>query len=171
MPTKPKAKKQTETTAEKNKGGRPSDYTEELAHEICAQLATGKSMRAICEPDTMPDRGTVMRWVVEDREGFAAIYARAREAGGHVRADDMQDLNEKVLSGDLEPNAARVVLGNMQWQAERYAAKVFSPKSTVDVNMNDMDRDDKELLHELRQSAERLGVPVDGLLKGMKIAE
>lgn len=165
MPAKAK------TTKAKDKGGRPSQYTEALAADVCAKLASGESLRSICEPKEMPDRGTILRWAVSDREGFAAIYAQAREAGGHVRADDMQDLNEKVLAGEIEPNAARVVLGNMQWQAERFAAKSFSPKSTLDMNVTDTDRDDKELLHELRQSAERLGVPVDAFLKGMKIEE
>src|SRR4051812_2164281 len=61
--------------------GRPSTYTAELAATICARLATGETLRAVCRDDGMPSESTVRTWALDDREGFSAHYARAREIG------------------------------------------------------------------------------------------
>ena len=52
---------------------RPSDYTPELGDIICSELADGKSMRAVCLPDEMPDKATVFRWI-RTKEGFRDQY-------------------------------------------------------------------------------------------------
>jgi hypothetical protein len=47
---------------EKKKGGRPSQYSEKVADEICQWLGLGKSMRSYCEQDDTVDRGTIIDW-------------------------------------------------------------------------------------------------------------
>ncbi len=59
--------------------GRPSDYTPELAAEICSRIAGGKSLRGVCRDDDMPSKTAVLDWLGRYPE-FAAQYARAREA-------------------------------------------------------------------------------------------
>jgi hypothetical protein len=54
-------------------------YTPELAHEICRRLAEGETLKVICREKGMPSASTVRRWVLDDVEGFADLYAR--EAG------------------------------------------------------------------------------------------
>lgn len=76
----------------KSKGGRPTKYTKQLGIEICTHISAGLSLRSIQDLDGMPDRGTVLRWVIEDREGFAAIYARAREIQLECEADEIVDI-------------------------------------------------------------------------------
>ncbi|WP_431196787.1 hypothetical protein [Pseudomonas aeruginosa] len=44
-------------------GGRPSDYTPEIAQAICMRIAEGESLRMICRDDSMPDKSTVLRWI------------------------------------------------------------------------------------------------------------
>jgi hypothetical protein len=62
------------------KRGRPSLYSPEIAEEICERLASGESMRRICQDEHMPGRRTVEGWMDADPD-FRAKCARAREAG------------------------------------------------------------------------------------------
>ena len=93
---KPKAKKPAEHTAvapeEKNLGGRPSIYTEAMALEVCNHIASGISLRSIEQMPGMPSRASVLKWVLEDRQGFASIYARARELQLECEADEIVDI-------------------------------------------------------------------------------
>ena len=61
--------------------GRPSKYTEEIAEEICAKLASGTSLRDICQSEDMPEERTVRGWAMDDVCGFFPRYARARDIG------------------------------------------------------------------------------------------
>lgn len=72
--------------------GRPTSYTVEVAAEICARLAEGKSLREVCRADDMPAESTVRLWALEDREGFSAQYARAREIGYQSMADELMEI-------------------------------------------------------------------------------
>ncbi len=67
--------------------GRPSIYTPEIAERICMEMASGRSLRSICKDEGMPDRSTVKLWIVNDKEGFSAQYARAQR----LRFEEMAD--------------------------------------------------------------------------------
>jgi hypothetical protein len=56
-------------------------YTAELAETILEQLMEGRTLPDVCRDDGMPAAETVRRWVLDDREGFAARYLRARRIG------------------------------------------------------------------------------------------
>jgi hypothetical protein len=79
--------------------GRPTIYTKELADLICSRLAETGNLRAVCKADGMPPESTVRGWALDDREGFAAQYARAREIGYQSMADDLLDIADDS-SGD-----------------------------------------------------------------------
>lgn len=68
-----------QTIEEPNKGGRPSDFSEEVVTIICERMAEGKGLREICRDPDLPDRVTVLRWL-DKHEEFRNQYARAREA-------------------------------------------------------------------------------------------
>jgi len=68
------------------KRGRPSDYSFQVAISICARLAEGKSLRAICSEAGMPGRATVSRWIARHKE-FRDEYTLACE----LRAEDLAD--------------------------------------------------------------------------------
>jgi hypothetical protein len=67
-------------------------YTDELAERILHELAEGRTLRDVCRANGMPSPYTVRLWAVEDREGFAARYSRAREFGYHDMADEMLEI-------------------------------------------------------------------------------
>lgn len=74
-------------------GGRPSDYTAELAHAICAELASGKPLVKICRADEFPGLTTVYRWLSENAE-FREMYARAREDQADTLADEIIEISD-----------------------------------------------------------------------------
>lgn len=74
--------------------GRISTYTPELAEEICSRLSTGQTLRQICRDEHMPSESTVRGWVVDDRRGFYAQYARARELCIESWADEIVEIAE-----------------------------------------------------------------------------
>ena len=72
--------------------GRPTEYTAEIATEICRLLAEGQTLREVCRAEGMPPESTVRLWALDDREGFAAHYARARELGYQAMADELLEV-------------------------------------------------------------------------------
>jgi hypothetical protein len=58
--------------------GKQSLYTTEIADKIITGLRSGRPLLAICRDDGVPSHVTVMNWVRDDREGFAARYHEAR---------------------------------------------------------------------------------------------
>ncbi len=72
-------------------GGRPTDYSTDLADEICARIAEGESLRSICRCEGMPNIRSVMRWLGIHPE-FSQQYARAREAQAESMFEEMLEI-------------------------------------------------------------------------------
>ena len=68
---------------------RPFTYSRELTDKILAQMAEGMTLREICKQPGMPAPSTVRYWVVQDVDGVAARYARARDAQALHWADEI----------------------------------------------------------------------------------
>jgi transposase-like protein len=66
-------------------------YTPELAAQICEQVSTGKSLRQVCR-ELDVNESTVRKWVLDDREGFSAQYARARELQIAAMEDELYEI-------------------------------------------------------------------------------
>lgn len=113
---------------------RPSSYTEEIAQRVIDGLSDGQSLRKVCSADDMPDRTTIMRWM-DERAEFAAKCARAREVGTDGIHDDMEDIEDRTLSGEIDPRVANVVLSSKQWRASKLAPKKWGTK--VDLTSSD----------------------------------
>lgn len=71
--------------------GRPSRYSQDLADNICAELATGKSMRTVCRADDMPAMSTVFKWLRE-RPDFSEQYARAKAEAADALVEEILDI-------------------------------------------------------------------------------
>lgn len=83
--------------------GRPSTYTQELADEICSQLADGLSLRTICKPDDMPDKATVFRWI-RTHEEFRDQYAKAKEESADALFEEILDIADDSSNDWMERN-------------------------------------------------------------------
>lgn len=105
--------------------GRASLYTEELADSICEKLADGESLNAICEADGMPSESTVRRWDLEDREGFSAKYARAREIGYEREADDILKIADEKPQDQVEATWQKTRIDARKWVLSKKLPKKY----------------------------------------------
>lgn len=87
--------------------GRPSTFTGKMAKRILSELMEGKTLAKICEPEDMPNPGTV--WVWRQRHpAFSDIYERVR-SGAYADSLVDQALNRAFDAQDKEDAAcARV---------------------------------------------------------------
>lgn len=71
--------------------GRPSNYSAPLAETICLRLIDGESLREICTDDAMPDKTTILRWLVKHDE-FRTQYTQARELQSESDLDEVVEI-------------------------------------------------------------------------------
>lgn len=88
----------------KGAGGRPTDYTEELAADILSRLATGESMRTICKDDDMPSRTTLFLWIARHSE-FSNQYAIAKEEAAEALAEEIFDIADNANNDWMEQHS------------------------------------------------------------------
>jgi hypothetical protein len=92
---------QSENNQDNNKIGRPSDYTQSLADEICERICLGESVRHISESENMPDRVTIYRWLLKN-EAFRNQYARAKEDQADFHAEELLDIADDAKNDWME---------------------------------------------------------------------
>lgn len=86
--------------------GRPTDYTPELAAEICGRLGAGQSVKAICAEDGMPAQSAIYRWIAMHPE-FKEMYTQARVDSVDALADDALAIADDS-DGDVQRDRLRV---------------------------------------------------------------
>jgi len=101
------------------------------AAEICLRISEGESLVAVCRDSALPSIRTVMRWLAEN-EAFRQDYARAREAKADADADNIGDIAARVLTGEYDPQAARVAIDALKWAASKMQPKKYGDK--LDLN-------------------------------------
>ena len=127
--------------------GRPSEYTHELAFEICALIAEGGTLNEVAAK-TCVDRRTILRWI-DKHDDFCHRYARARELQGDAYADEIKHLMRRVVDPKmpddlkLDANAARVAIDARKLSAGQRAprpdrAKLMQENTRKDRGPGDM---------------------------------
>ena len=108
---------------------RPTDYTPELAAKICALMADGKSLRSICERESMPFKSTVFRWLAERKE-FRRKYAHATVARADLFAEDIIEIADDASNDSATVIArARLRVDTRKWLMARMAPKKYGGKA------------------------------------------
>lgn len=123
------------TDKPKNKGGRPPKYTRKLADEILARFAEGEAMIRICAEEGMPARSTVADWVINDVDGFAGRYARARDTALDRMAEEVMSIaddgsNDTYLDEDgvRRTNHDVIARSRLRFDARRWYLSKLAPK-------------------------------------------
>lgn len=117
--------------------GRPSDYTQDLADRICAELAQGKSLRTVCASDEMPALQTIFNWF-KSKEGFVGQYARAKEEAADAYVEEMQDLADNVQVDKDAINKARLQIDTRKWVSSKLKPKKYGEKLDMTTNGKDL---------------------------------
>ena len=111
----------------------------------------------------MPDRSTVVGWVVDDREGFASQYARAKAVGIDEIVDEAIEIADTPVPGVIETDKQnkdgtpftevrradmiehrRLQVDTRKWYAAKLAPKLYGDRlqhADTDVEGNPMNRD------------------------------
>lgn len=116
--------------------GRPTDYTPELAGEICDRLSAGVSLRKICLEDAMPGQTTVYRWLRQNDE-FRQQYTHAREVQAETIFDECLDIaddgtNDWMVDKEEDEgfryNGDAVQRSKLRIEARKWMAGKLAPK-------------------------------------------
>lgn len=121
-------------------------YSQEIADAICKRLSEGESLRAICRDDGMPTEATVRNWALIDYQGFFAQYARAREIGYAVMAEELLELSDKPNIGTKEVSKAtgleittgdnvdrtRLQIDTRKWLLSKMLPKIYGDKQQIE---------------------------------------
>lgn len=139
-----------------NRGGRPTSYTEEIAATVCNGLAQGNTLLQICAEDpSLPDHSTIRLWAQENRNGFFAQYARARDLGLDAMAEQLfsiaddgsKDYIERVGDSgqvfripDHEHMArSRLRIETRKWYLSKLAPKRYGEKVEIEMSKSSSD--------------------------------
>lgn len=125
-------------------GGRPSDYTPELALEICRRISEGESLRQLCRDESMPSTSSVLKWAREKPE-FSQQYADAREALLEHWAEEINEIADdasndwikrekeegrvEILVDTDHINRSRLRVDTRKWLLSKLAAKKYGDKT------------------------------------------
>lgn len=118
--------------------GRPSDYTEDMATAICAEISSGRSLRSICDDDGMPDKATIFRWLAAN-ETFRDQYARARETQADAMLEEILEIaddgkSDKYVDGEGNERTDQDVIARsrLRVDARKWAMSKMAPKKYGD---------------------------------------
>lgn len=126
------------------KGGRPSSYSLDLAARFCQQIGEGKTLRAVCNTNGMPDWHTIHRWL-DKHEEFRMQYTRARDlcmqAWEHklveIAHDESRDLQPDGKGGFRSDNTAvnrdRLKIDSYKWLMSKMAPKKYGDLTKLEV--------------------------------------
>ncbi len=128
-------------------GGRPTKYTKALGEDICFHLMMSETLRQISRDESMPDKATIMRWVIKHEE-FRDLYVKALEMRMHFWADDIveiaddgsNDWMEKELEGGhiIEVENKEVIARSRlrvdvrKWLMVKLAPRTYGERLEVD---------------------------------------
>ncbi len=134
--------------------GRPTVYTEEIAHRILDQLSDGIPLRHICADKNMPPESTVRTWAIDD-PAFAALYARARNMGLDAQAEALTTISDDPA---IDPNARRVMVDTRKWIFSKMRPDKYGDRTVIAGDP------DNPLNVNVTQSAELLTNRIDRLI-------
>lgn len=120
----------------KRKAGRPTDYTKDMADNICEKIANGRSLRSICAEDGMPPMKTIYRWL-EANEEFRHQYARAREKQADYFAEEIIEIADSAEAESAAVSKAKLQIDARKWAASKIAPKKYGDKTELDVKSSD----------------------------------
>ena len=112
-------------------GGRPSLYTQATRDLICALLASGKSLRAVCAHPDLPAADTVIKWLADSsKKEFLLQYEAARRIQLELKADELEDL---VIADPSAPdNAVAIARARLVVDTRKFVLAKLMPKKYGD---------------------------------------
>lgn len=114
--------------------GQPTTFTQEIADEICQELAEGKSLRTVCEPEHMPAVKTIFNWM-RTNEQFLQQYTRAKQESADAMAEEILDIADEAsnkIMGDDKSDGARLQAERLRIETRKFLMAKMKPKKYGD---------------------------------------
>ena len=118
--------------------GRPVEYTEAIADEVCLRLTEGEPLVRICKSSHLPDVSTIYRWLIRFPL-FCEMYTRAREEQADTNADEIiaiadedpkfteyKDKDGNVV--DVKIDTAYVAYQKLRIESRKWTAAKLKPR-------------------------------------------
>jgi hypothetical protein len=96
---------------------------------ICARIASGESLRRVCETSGFPSVGVFLEWCATDAH-IAEQYARARDTQADHYADDLIE----IADTEEDPQRAKVRIDARKWVASKLKPKRYGDKLDLAVS-------------------------------------
>ena len=87
----------------KSKGGRPTDYDQEIALTICERICNGEGVREIARDEAMPAQSTIFLWLSKHEE-FSELYTKAKQEQAELMADEIIEIADNGQNDWMEKN-------------------------------------------------------------------
>ncbi len=140
-----KAKPAPEKASEP-KAHRRETYSRELSDKILALLADGKTLRGLCrELGNVVSPGSVKNWVVDDIDGFAERYERARDRCLETWADEIIDIGDEPAIDQAAVQRNRTRIDARKWTLSKLKPERYGDKVSVDLNSQAQRATDEQL--------------------------
>lgn len=132
--TKPKSVKSDikKNVGEKRPFGRPSEYTDDKAHELCALIAEGNSLVKAAKTLKL-NKAAIYRWLSENSQ-FRDNYERAIKERADYLFEELDELENNMLAGVITVPAFRAVLENRKWRLSRMNPKKYGETSKIELS-------------------------------------
>lgn len=121
-----------------NPNGRPVEFTEAIADEVCLRLTEGEPLVRICKSSHLPDVSTIYRWLIRFPL-FCEMYTRAREEQADTNADEIiaiadedpkfveyKDKDGNVV--DIKIDTAFVAYQKLRIESRKWTAAKLKPR-------------------------------------------
>lgn len=119
---------------------RPKECTQELIEAICTKIIEGASIRSVCLDRNMPSITRFYQWIEFD-ENLQKQYARACEARGHYKFEQIDEVVKDMRAGTVDAAQARVEIEAVKWQAAKLNPKKYGDSTQIkhaDANGNNL---------------------------------
>ena len=115
-----------------SKTGRPSNYTQELAEDICLRVMS-RSLYKVVRDDGMPNRDTIYTWLNKYKD-FADNYARACM----LRREERFEALEEIPDIEEDVQRARLKVDVLKWQLSKEEPRKYGDKIDMTTNGKDL---------------------------------
>ena len=105
--------------------------TPEIIEKMLKSIRLGNSLTKTCNKIIHISLTTVYQWLKNNDE-LALEYARACEDRADTKNDKISEIIDKIEAGLIDPNAARVMIDAIKWQAAHERPKRYGDRIDVD---------------------------------------
>lgn len=104
--------------------------TKQLIYKILSDVSLGMSLNKACKSYNV-NINTVRAWMIRE-PGLHVRYMHAQEARSYAIFDEMEELEDQVLEGKINPKAYRAAAETRKWRLGKMNQKRFGDRQILE---------------------------------------